>query len=76
MSTISSIYDALETLVSTELTDYTRLSDSYFLEENPEIELTKGYGIVIGALQNTNRLLSCDLTSQISCSKLETTMLP
>jgi len=57
MSKISSVYDALHTLVSSELTGYTQLTNPYQREDNSTLFLEKGYGIAVSGGANTNRKL-------------------
>lgn len=65
MSTISEIYDALHSMISSTLSTHKKLFDPYQLEENPEHALTQGYGLAIGGAQNNEDLLS----GQISLSR-------
>lgn len=66
MSIISTAYDALLTRVETVLdvatNGHTRLPNPYKPEENNERFLVKGYGIVMGAGSNTQRLVNCKFT--------------
>lgn len=57
MSKVSTIYDALQTLVESNLTTYTKIPDPYKLEDNTELFLVKGFGIGMGNGENTERLV-------------------
>jgi hypothetical protein len=59
MTTIATIYDAIITKVSGQLTTYARIPNPYSLEENPAIIIRKGYGLVIGPGTNTQRYVGC-----------------
>jgi len=56
---ITTIYNALETLLGTALTGYIKMPDPYEVADNPELFLTKGYGIAVGPGVNTNRFTGC-----------------
>lgn len=62
MSAISDVYDALITRTTSVLTSHTRLSNPYKLDENPDILLRQGYGLAIGAGENSNREFGCRLS--------------
>lgn len=59
---ISTIFDAMDTLISTELTDYARIPNAYDMESNANLFVLKGYAIGLGAATNTERQLSCQLS--------------
>jgi hypothetical protein len=63
MTIISSAYDAfvlrIETVLNVVALGYTRLPNPYKPEENSEILLRQGYGIVFGPANNTNRQVNC-----------------
>lgn len=65
MSSITDIYNALETTLATALPAYTKLPNAYDVEDNATIFLGKGYGLGIGGGSNTNRLLP----SKVSISR-------
>ena len=62
MSAFSTIYDAVDSLVSTALPSYTKAPKSIILEENPNLLMNSGYIISWGDGQNTNRFASCKLS--------------
>ena len=62
MSKISDIYTALDGKISSVLTGYTKLPDSYSTDENNILYLQKGYGIGYGTGENTQRVASCQLS--------------
>lgn len=62
MSKISTIHDAIVTLVSTNLSTYDQLPNPYRPELNNELYLQKGFGVAVGAGQRTDRLISCQLS--------------
>jgi hypothetical protein len=63
MSIITNAYDALlariETKLDTAQEGYFRLPNPYKPAENNDRFLLKGYGIVLGPGQNTNRFVNC-----------------
>lgn len=59
---VSSVYDALVTLIGTTLSSYTKIMNPYIPEDNAEIFMVKGYGVGFGAATNTERLLACKLS--------------
>lgn len=64
MSKISQIHDALITLVSGQLTTYKKLPNPYFIQDNNELYLTKGFGVAVGGGSRTDRLISCQFSWQ------------
>lgn len=62
MSKATDIYDAIETLVTTNLSTYRQLPNPYTLEDNNELYLAKGVAIATGPGENTERLLNCSRT--------------
>lgn len=49
MTKISSIYDAIVSLVdSTLASDYNQVPNPYFIEENNDLYMVKGYGVAFG----------------------------
>ncbi len=62
MSKISTIHDNIVTLISTYLSTYKQLPNPYIPEENPELFLTKGFGVSVGPGVRTDRLLQNHLT--------------
>lgn len=59
MSKIQDIYDALITVISGQLPDYTRLPNPYAIEENTFMHMRSGFGISIGPGTDTERYLGC-----------------
>jgi hypothetical protein len=59
-SRISKIYDWFLSEVAAALPDHSELMDPDDLTENPDGLLAKGYGITIGAGQNTNRCIEAN----------------
>lgn len=64
MSKIQDIYDALITVISGQLPDYTRLPNPYAIEENTFLHLRAGFGVSIGPGTDTERYLGCLVTWQ------------
>lgn len=64
MSKIQEIYDALITVISGQLPDYTRLPNPYAIEENTFLHLRAGFGVSIGPGTDTERYLGCLVTWQ------------
>lgn len=64
MSKISQIHDAILSLVAGELPTYKKLPNPYFIADNNELYLTKGYGVAVGSGSRTDRLLSCQFSWQ------------
>jgi hypothetical protein len=62
MSKITSIFDQLKTVISTELPTYKQIPNPYELEAASNVMLAKGYGLAFGAGSNTERQLSCQLS--------------
>jgi hypothetical protein len=48
MTTISSVVDALETIVSSALPDWSRLPNPYQTEANNKLVMAKAFGIAVG----------------------------
>jgi hypothetical protein len=63
---IADIYDAIITLVSTELPTYARIPNPYAIDENTALFLKRSYGLAIGAGVNTERYVGCHVTWQRS----------
>ena len=63
MSKISTVYDAMYTLLSSNLTGYTQIPNPYNSEQNSMLFLNKGYGLVVGTGDNTQRFATCDKKS-------------
>jgi hypothetical protein len=59
---VTSVYDALVTLIGTTLSTYTKIINPYIPEDNSELFLVKGYGVGFGNGENTERQLSCKLS--------------
>lgn len=59
MSKISTVYDAIVTLIEGSLTGYEKLPNAYDNTDNNELYLTKGYGVAFSAAQNTERFTGC-----------------
>lgn len=55
MSTVSTIYDALQTQVAALFPNKLELSDVINIENNDDKTLADGYGIQLGASTNSNR---------------------
>ena len=66
MSKISQIYDALNSLVSTEFptSTYSYLSNAYIPEENDNLTLRRAIGFYVGQGSNKNRVLSCQISME------------
>lgn len=64
MTKISDIYDALVTVVSTELPDYMRFPNPYVIDTNTFLHQRAGFGISIGPGTDTQRYLGCLVTWQ------------
>jgi len=62
MSTISEIHDAIVSLVAGQLTTYKQLPNPYFIQDNNELFLTKGFGVAVGPGFRTDRQLSCQFS--------------
>jgi hypothetical protein len=58
MSTISSAYNALLSTLGSLYSTHYRLANPYKLDGNADVFLAKGYGIAMGAGENTQRLIS------------------
>ena len=61
MSKISTVYDAHIARLVALLPNHKRLSDPYGLIKNTDSAKRKGYGLRIGAGENTGTSLSCDI---------------
>lgn len=66
MTKIADIYNAIITLVSTELPTYARIPNPYALDENTALFLKRSFGLAIGAGVNTERYVGCMVTWQRS----------
>lgn len=64
MSKISQIHDALISLIAGQLSTYIKLPNPYFIRDNNELFLKKGYGVAVGTGTRTDRLLSCQFSWQ------------
>ena len=62
MSRITEIYDAIVSVLSTELTGYTRLPNPYSVDQNTFLYLQNGYGLAIGPGVDTERYVGCLIT--------------
>jgi len=62
MTQVSTVYDALETLIEGELSGYGKLPNPYDPENNSGLLLDKGYGIAFGPGVNTERYVNCKIT--------------
>lgn len=62
MSKITTIYNQWETVVESLLPSYTKIVNPYQLDDNPEILMRSGYGILMGPAINRNRILSCKVS--------------
>jgi hypothetical protein len=63
MTKVSTVHDALESIITTSLSTYSGAKlNPHSLELNPEVMLQKGYGIVYGPGSNTNRQVGCHLS--------------
>lgn len=65
MSNISDAYDNLRTRLAAVLPNHKELVDPYNLERNSELFLKQGWGVVVGAGENTSR----DIGSRFSVSR-------
>lgn len=61
-TSISTIYDALVSLLSSKLTGYIQLPNPYAPEENNELYLNKGFGVAFADGENTQRFVGCKLS--------------
>lgn len=64
MSKAVAVYDKILLMLASGLTTHSRISNPYKLEENPEYALKAGYGVKIGAGENTARTLGCAILSE------------
>lgn len=62
MSNITTIREALESVLFGVLTGYTKIPNPYELEKCSNMMLKKGFGIAFGPGQNTNRVLDCQMS--------------
>ena len=58
MSAITDIMVALKTAIETALPTYQRMPNPYFLDRNSALLMRSGYGVGVGAANNTNRLIT------------------
>lgn len=63
MSAVTDIYDAIVNKVTTVLPDYIRLPNPYDIEANTFLHLRNGFGIEIGPGVNTERYVTCKLST-------------
>jgi len=59
---ISTIFDALDSLISGQLTDYARIPNAYDMASNANLFVLKGYAIGISSALNSERQLGCNLS--------------
>lgn len=64
MSKITTIIDNIRTRVGTVLTDHKKLCNNRNIDDNDILFLSKGYAVAVGPGNNSNRLLSCNLSIQ------------
>lgn len=62
MGKVSNVYDALASRCVAVWPSHMRLPNPYKVEENYEQVLKQGFGIAFGAGENTNRMVSCELS--------------
>lgn len=62
MTSVSNIYDKIDTLLAGTLTGYTKVPDPYAPEMNNKLFLQKGYGLAFGDDNNRNRLVGCRIS--------------
>lgn len=62
MSTISTAYDALKVRLQAVLPNHAQLTNPYAADQNSELILRKAYGVKISTVENTNRMVSCQLS--------------
>lgn len=62
MSKVSTTYEAFVTRVETILSTHIELPNPYQIEQNDELALNQGWGVVWGPGQNSQRNLSCNLS--------------
>jgi len=62
MTVVSDIFDALDSLLDSTLSDYQEFPNPYALESNADRILKKGYGFAYGPGTNSNRLVGCKHT--------------
>ncbi len=62
MGKISTIYDAINTLLSTKLPSHTQLPNPYEVNQNTYLHLNNGYGLGVGPGQDTERYIGCLVT--------------
>jgi hypothetical protein len=62
LSKITTIYNNLVIFMGTELSTHTRLNDPYFVENNPEMLLRKGWGIRVNDGLDTARFVCPEYT--------------
>jgi hypothetical protein len=55
MTTFTKVYDALVSLIGTELAGYNRLANAYDVVQNDYLSVVKGYSLSIGQATNTER---------------------
>lgn len=65
MTNISTAFAAMKTVLGTlfpDVSGYFQLTNPYDIEENPDGALMQGWGLAMGPGQNTQRLMSCNLS--------------
>lgn len=62
MGTISTIYDAINSVLASKLTGHTQLPNPYEVTTNTYLHLNNGYGIGVGPGQDTERYVGCLVT--------------
>jgi hypothetical protein len=80
VSLISTGYAALlariEAVLNTASAGYKRLPNPYAVDDNAELMLRKGYGLAMGAAENTNRQVNCKIsisrTAEVILTRLYT----
>lgn len=59
---ISEIFDAMDSVLEAQLTNYAKIPNAYDIESNPNLFIQQGYAIGLGPASNTNREVSCKLS--------------
>jgi hypothetical protein len=62
LATISTIYDAINTVLATKLPQHRQLPNPYEVTQNTYLHLNKAYGIGVGPGQDTERYVGCLIT--------------
>lgn len=62
MSKISSIHDAIYSLLATIYPTKNQLADGLVMENNADLDIANGYGVSLGDGRNTERLTSCQFS--------------